>query len=262
MEDIEKSRNPKISVITVVYNSENYIEQTILSVINQRYDNIEYIIIDGASTDRTMDIVAGYRDRISIIMSEKDAGIYDAMNKGLKLATGDYVWFINSGDEIYDENTASNVFNALDGSLYPDVIYGKTALYDKAGGLIKITSVPKRLDRYSFSNGMVVSHQSLIVKKELTEYYDLSYRYVSDHDWIIKILKKSGYNFNTDYILSKYLADGFSGANFRGCWSDRLKIIKKHNSIYFYFKNLYLYIFNRFNRVLKILLNKKTFPIA
>ncbi len=250
MENIEKDRNPKISVITVVYNSEKYIEQTILSVVSQNYDNIEYIIIDGKSADKTMDIVAGYKDKISVIVSEKDAGIYDAMNKGLKIATGDYVWFINSGDEIYDKDTVQNIFASLNDG-YPDVIYGKTALYDKFGALIKITSVPKTLDKNSFSNGMVVSHQSLLVKRELTEYYDLSYRYVSDHDWIIKILKKSKYNFKTDFILSKYLADGFSGSNFHGCWGDRLKIIKKHYSISFYIKNLYFYIYNYLKLKLK-----------
>lgn len=250
MDNIKISQNPKISVITVVFNAENNIEQTILSVINQSYKNIEYIIIDGKSTDKTMEIVAGYKDKISVIVSEKDAGIYDAMNKGLKLATGDYVWFINSGDEIYDKDTLLNIFGSIE-DVYPDVIYGKTALYDKSGSFIKITSVPKKLDKYSFSNGMVVSHQSLIVKKDLTEYYDLSYRYVSDHDWIIKILKKSGYNFNTGNILSKYLAEGFSGSNFTGCWSDRLNIIKNNYSLFFYVKNLYFYFFNYLKRIIK-----------
>jgi len=251
MENIKINQNPKISVITVVFNAENHIEQTILSVINQSYKNIEYIIIDGKSTDKTLEVVAGYKDKISVIVSEKDAGIYDAMNKGLKLATGDYVWFINSGDEIFDKDTLLNIFDSIKDSVYPDVIYGKTALYDKTGSLIKITSVPKKLYKYSFSNGMVVSHQSLIVKKELTEYYDLSYRYVSDHDWIIKILKKSGYNFNTGNILSKYLAEGFSGSNFTGCWRDRLNIIKNNYSLFSYIKNLYFYFFNYLKRILK-----------
>src|ERR1700761_5559382 len=100
---------PKLSVITVVYNDVSAIEHTMLSVLNQTYANIEYILIDGLSTDGTLNIIKKYQDRIKLI-SEKDEGIYDAMNKGLSMATGDYVLFMNSGDEIYATDTVAKVF--------------------------------------------------------------------------------------------------------------------------------------------------------
>ena len=94
------SAHPKFSIITVVYNNVRDIEHTLKSVVNQSYDHIEYIVIDGQSTDGTLEIIQKYRDKITVLLSEKDKGIYDAMNKGLALATGDYVLFLNSGDEL------------------------------------------------------------------------------------------------------------------------------------------------------------------
>ena len=95
---------PRITIITVCYNSEKYIEQAILSVINQTYDNLEYIIVDGGSQDSTMSIVNRYRDKISVIISEKDNGISDAFNKGIRRATGDIIGIVNSDDMLYNNN--------------------------------------------------------------------------------------------------------------------------------------------------------------
>jgi glycosyltransferase involved in cell wall biosynthesis len=92
---------PVLSVITIVYNNARDIDRTLLSVLNQIYDGIEYIVVDGASNDGTLEIIKRYESRIAKLISEKDKGIYDAMNKGLALATGDYVIFMNSGDEFY-----------------------------------------------------------------------------------------------------------------------------------------------------------------
>jgi len=101
--------NPLISIITVVYNGEQYLEQTINSVINQTYKNIEYIIIDGASTDGTLDIVRKYEDRIAYWLSEPDKNLYDAMNKGSRIASGDYLLYINSDDYLYSCDSVKNM---------------------------------------------------------------------------------------------------------------------------------------------------------
>src|ERR1700761_5977921 len=105
---------PTLSVITIVYNNVRDIERTMLSVLDQSYQNIEYIIVDGASTDGTLDIIKKYGNRIARLISEKDEGIYDAMNKGLAAATGDYVLFMNSGDEFHSADTVSVVFAIAD----------------------------------------------------------------------------------------------------------------------------------------------------
>src|SRR5579863_7406616 len=108
--------NPTLSVITIVYNNVRDIERTILSVLNQTYPHIEYIVVDGLSTDGTLEIIKRYKTKISKLISEKDEGIYDAMNKGLAVATGDYVVFMNSGDEFYEAETVSKVFAASSGA--------------------------------------------------------------------------------------------------------------------------------------------------
>ena len=112
---------PTLSVITIVYNNVKHIERTIFSVVNQTYPNIEYIVVDGKSTDGTLQIIERYKTRIAKIISEKDEGIYDAMNKGLAAATGDYVIFMNSGDEFYKTDTVERVFETAPDA---DIYYG------------------------------------------------------------------------------------------------------------------------------------------
>src|SRR6201996_5685005 len=120
---------PKLSIITVVFNNVRDIERTMLSVLNQTYTNVEYIVIDGASNDGTLDIIRKYRDRVKLV-SEKDNGIYDAMNKGLSMATGDYVLFMNSGDEIYAKDTVTKVFKTAEDA---DIYYGETEMIKDNG---------------------------------------------------------------------------------------------------------------------------------
>src|SRR5690606_30753578 len=121
-------KKPKISIITIVYNNVRDIRYTLASVANQDYPNIEYIVVDGLSNDGTMEVIQEYRSHISTLVSEKDKGIYDAMNKGLKLATGDYVLFLNSGDELFANDTLSKVFAA---GADADIYYGETKLVNE-----------------------------------------------------------------------------------------------------------------------------------
>jgi glycosyltransferase involved in cell wall biosynthesis len=104
----------KVSIVTVAYNSQQHIEDTIKSVLSQSYNKIEYIIIDGASKDNTINIVNKYKDKISCIISEPDKGIYDAMNKGIDNATGDIIGFLNSDDIFYDNEVVANIVNGFD----------------------------------------------------------------------------------------------------------------------------------------------------
>ena len=128
------NQSVKFTIITITYNAAQWLERTILSILSQSYGNIEYVIIDGASTDGTVDIIRQYAPGVSFWLSEPDKGLYDAMNKGLQHATGDYVWFINAGDTFYAANTLQQVAILLEGKKrWPDILYGETDIVDEAG---------------------------------------------------------------------------------------------------------------------------------
>ena len=139
--------HPKFSIITVTYNAGKVLEDTIQSVISQTYRNVEYIIVDGKSKDNTLEIVDKYRNHISKVVSEPDKGLYDAMNKGILLATGDYLCFLNAGDELHDNQTLQQIVHTLKGTALPDVIYGETAIVDKEGRLSSSLLCPPGISR-------------------------------------------------------------------------------------------------------------------
>lgn len=218
---------PKLSVITIVYNNVRDIERTVLSVINQTYPNIEYLVIDGASTDGTLEVLKKYESKLSRLISEKDAGIYDAMNKGLALATGEYVLFMNSGDEIYAPDTVQHVFaTAEDGDIY----YGETEMYDEHWQSLgrRRHQIPQEFNWKSFRLGMSVSHQAIYIKRSLTEPYDLHYQLSSDIDWIIKSAKKAKKIVRVDAYVAKYLVGGMSKKRHRESLKERFRIFSKH----------------------------------
>ncbi len=222
--------SPKLSVITIAYNAASYIENTIKSVIEQTYKNIEYIIIDGRSTDDTMDIVTKYKNNIDSIVSEPDKGIYDAMNKGLHQAKGDYVLFMNSGDRFFSESTVSSVFATVQNA---DVYYGDMQVVDDFNNVIGLSKhrPPRTLTWKDYSRGMLICHQSFIAKRTLCVDYDISYKISSDIDWSIKILKKAEKIHNTGIIISKYLNGGTSSQKRITGLKERFKIYIHHYGI-------------------------------
>ena len=131
---------PKFSIITVTYNAEKVLEDTIQSVISQTYHHIEYIIVDGASKDGTISIINRYRPHIHTVVSEPDKGLYDAMNKGIHLATGDYLCFLNAGDSFHEDDTLQQMVHTLGIGELPDVLYGETALVDKERHFLRTVS--------------------------------------------------------------------------------------------------------------------------
>jgi glycosyltransferase involved in cell wall biosynthesis len=218
---------PKLSVITIVYNNVADIERTMLSVLNQTYPNIEYIIIDGLSTDGTLDVVKKYSNRISKLVSEKDEGIYDAMNKGLTLATGDYVLFMNSGDQIYANDTVAKVFATAENA---DIYYGETEMIDANGNSLgqRRHKAPEQFTWRSFKYGMSVSHQAIYIKRSIIEPYDRSYQLSADIDWILHAAKKATVIVNTHQYVAKYLVGGMSKKRHRQSLKERFDIMKHH----------------------------------
>lgn len=222
---------PKFSVITVCYNAQTTIEDTIQSVIAQTYHHVEYIIVDGASKDRTLSIINRYRDRITTVVSEPDKGLYDAMNKGLRLATGDYVCFLNAGDSFHEDDTLQQMVHTLrELTELPDVLYGETALVDAEGHFVRMRRLqaPEHLTWHSFRQGMLVCHQAFFAKRTLAEPYDLRYRFSADFDWCIRIMKKSKVLHNTHLTLIDYLEEGMTTRNHKASLHERFRIMAKH----------------------------------
>lgn len=219
---------PKVSIITVVFNGESYIEKTVQSVVQQEYPNIEYLIIDGKSKDRTLEVLEPYRERIHVLVSEPDKGIYDAMNKGQQLATGEFLWFLNGGDYIPSPQTLSHIMNAYTGS--EDVLYGQAQIVDANDNILGLRRlvVPKQLHWKSFLEGMVVCHQAMLVKKSISEPYRLQYRIAADIDWAIRTVKKSKKNLYIPEIFCHYLEGGFSEQKRRQSLVERFQIMQEH----------------------------------
>jgi glycosyltransferase involved in cell wall biosynthesis len=218
---------PKISIVTVVYNGAALIERTIVSVLSQTYTNIEYIIIDGASTDGTLELISTYKSKIALLHSGKDDGIYDAMNKGLKDATGDYILFLNAGDELFANDTIENIFA---GTPNADVYYGNTAIIDLNGKIIgdRRLSPPEELNWKSLRFGMCVSHQSFIARRLLCDFYNRDYRITADIDWVINVLKQSDKIVNTHQYISRFLEGGTSNKRRKKALIERFLIMVKH----------------------------------
>ncbi|MFU1857913.1 glycosyltransferase family 2 protein [Sphingobacterium sp. NGMCC 1.201703] len=219
--------HPKFSIITVVYNNVRDIEHTIKSVVNQTYDNIEYIVIDGESSDGTLAVIQKYQDKIAVLLSEKDKGIYDAMNKGLALATGDYVLFLNSGDEIYDLNSIENLARLSDDA---DILYGETILVDDNRAIIgeRRHKVPANFDWKSFRYGMNICHQAIYIKRTIAEPYDLSYKLCADIDWVIRCAKKANKSVNAHQYVARYLVGGMSKQKHKESLKERFAIFKHY----------------------------------
>jgi len=215
------------SIITVTYNASPRLERTIQSIISQSYPDIEYIIIDGSSTDGTLYLIKKYQSVITRCISEPDKGLYDAMNKGLKIASGDYVWFINAGDKLYSETTVREIVDLLENENLPDIIYGETEIIDIQGDSLGMRRLkaPKNLSWKSFRMGMLVCHQSFLVKRSIAELYDLHYRFAADFDWCIRCLKKANTVFNTHLILSQFLEAGLSADYRKEALKERYRIM-------------------------------------
>ena len=226
--------HPKFSLITVTYNAGAVLEDTIQSIITQTYKNVEYILIDGASTDNTMRIIERYRDHIHTVVSEPDQGLYDAMNKGLSLATGDYVCFLNAGDCLHEDDTLLGMVHSVAASheapCPPDVLYGDTALVDNEGHFLRMRRLtpPEHLTWKSFRHGMLVCHQAFFARRAIAPHYDLRYRFSADFDWCIRVMKQARYLHNTHLTLVDYLDEGLTTRNHRASLIERFHIMCRH----------------------------------
>jgi len=223
---------PLISIVTVVYNGEQHIDQAIRSVLSQTYGNIEYIIVDGGSTDRTLDIIREHEDQIDCWVSEPDRGIYDAMNKGIKLASGDLLGLLNS-DDWYADGALAEVARIYAGSDVRDrVIAGKwDIVLDRLGLTIEATPSLR------FYTGMPLCHQAMFVPMAAYSsigLYDVGYRFSADLDMVLRLYTSHVPFVFTDKVLVHFRATGTSDQYFRESVGEASGIIRKHLPFYTY----------------------------
>ena len=220
-----KALMPLLTVITVVRNCEQFIEQTILSVINQKYQNIEYIIIDGNSTDRTLDIIKTYENRIDYWISESDTGIYDAMNKGIKHATGDWINFMNAGDEFFNTEVCKRIADEL--VIHKsDVIYGDIlSQNDDFGSSILVKAKPLN----QIWKGMIFSHQSCFCKLELlkNQLFNTKYKIAADFNLMLTLFLSGKSFFYLQTPISVVRSGGISYSN-KNTLLEEIEIIHFH----------------------------------
>jgi hypothetical protein len=228
---------PTISIITITYNAERFLERTINSIVSQQATDYEYIVIDGGSNDGTLGIVRQYENSITQWISEPDKGLYDAMNKGLHRATGEYVWFMNAGDELHDDQTLSNLLDIITwqrqerGSA--DIYYSDALFVRDDGTPVGLRSqvtphtLPHHLTWQDMNMGMKVCHQAFIARRSIAPQYPTN-NLSADLDWEIRCLKKAKTIEFLPFVLCKYLIGGLSVQQHRQSLIDRFNVLVTH----------------------------------
>ena len=241
----------KFTIVTITYNAADVFARTADSVLRQDYSNVEHIIVDGASTDGTVALALEYKTKSDAmgnghevrIVSEPDKGLYDAMNKGLGMATGDYVCFMNAGDFFPDGATLSLICaNARldgcrkDGEPLPAVLYGDTDWVDNEGRYMRRRRLtpPERLSWRSFRHGMLVCHQAFYARADIARRtpYDLRYRHSADVDWCIRVMKEAERMslplVNVHATIADYQREGQSTKYHRASLLERFDVMRRH----------------------------------
>lgn len=227
------------TIVTCTYNAGDVLQRTLDSVARQTYDNVQHVIIDGASTDETMELVRMYesenRRHGILVVSEKDNGLYDAMNKALRYATGEYMVYLNAGDMLHSVETLQMMAEKIGEGRY-GVVYGDTDIVDDNGHFLSPRRLrpPKTLTWRSFSDGMLVCHQAFYANTEIARRtpYNLKYRFSADVDWCIRVMKETenvGLGMlDTGMVLCDFLDGGMTTKNHRASLIERFKVMTEH----------------------------------
>ena len=236
----------KITYVTITYQAAKVLQRTLDSVLEQDYPEITHLIIDGASTDGTIDLVNDYIERSNaaenghkvLLMSEPDKGIYDAMNKGLRSLDGDYVCFLNAGDFLPASDIASTINSRLSilNSQLPAVLYGDTDIVDGEGHFLhhRRLAPPENLTWKSFRHGMLVCHQAFYARTDfaIVTPYNQKYRYSADVDWCIRIMKAAAKEnvplLNLHMVVANYTQEGQTTLHHRESLLERYRVMESH----------------------------------
>ena len=242
----------RFTVVTITYNAEAVLQRTLDSVLAQTYEGVEHLIIDGASTDTTLAMAQAYKQSSDesesehqvIIQSEPDHGIYDAMNKGLTQASGDYIVFMNAGDSFPAADTLEQVvrncrLSELPTAELPGVLYGDTNMVDNDGQFLHLRQhrPPQRLTWRSFRQGMLVCHQAFYARTDIAKnvQYDLRYHFSADVDWCIRVMKETerlGLTLsNSGIVVANYMEEGTTTKNHKASLRERYLVMQRHYGV-------------------------------
>lgn len=223
--------SPLFSIITITFNAADVLPPTMASVAEQSCLDYEHIVIDGASSDSTLSIARSMGGKSLRLLSEPDRGIYDAMNKGLKMAKGKFVIFLNAGDAFHTNHTLAQYAKAALTDKY-DIIYGDTVIVDADRKVIgpRHHSAPEILTAESFSHGMLICHQAFAMRRSLAPTYDLRYRFSADYDWTIRCILRTHPRkcHNLHAVTIDYLTAGTTDKNHHRSLAERFDIMKEH----------------------------------
>lgn len=239
------SASPLFSIITVTYQANAVLPFTVDRFLEQEATDYEYLFIDGGSTDGTVELIDDYVARFTEkgicarSISERDNGLYDAMNKGLSMATGTYVWFMNAGDRLAEPSTLSSITSFLhaytdangstqdDDTEYPDFLFGETLIVNEQHHVLgpRRLKAPQTLTWKKFQWGMLVCHQSMIVRRTLAQPFNTLYNYSADYDWAIRCMKASSRIVNTGLILTHFQTGGLTDNRMKASLKERFNIM-------------------------------------
>ena len=242
----------RFTVVTITYNAEAVLQRTLDSVFAQTYKGVEHLIIDGASKDRTLALVEAYKQKSDesetehkvIIQSEPDHGIYDAMNKGLTQASGDYIVFMNAGDSFPQADTLEQVVHRcklteMPTAELPGVLYGNTDVVDGDGHYLhpRRLQPPAKLTWRSFRQGMLVCHQAFYARTDIAKnlQYDTRYRFSADVDWCIRVMRETERMglplYNIGMVVANYLDEGATTKNHKASLRERYLVMQRHYGV-------------------------------
>ena len=235
----QKRRNdmtPLFSIITVTYNASAALGATLASVKEQSCKLYEYIVMDGCSTDDTVAMARNAEIIGCRVYSSPDKGLYDAMNKAMEVAKGEYLIFLNAGDAFHSPETLQHIADAVlaQGNDFPGVVYGQTRLVDHHRCPVgeRHLQAPEVLTLDSFKHGMLVCHQAFVAYRKVAGKYDLKYRYSSDYDWCIRCLQRSRRNLYLPEVLIDYLSEGLTTENRYRSLRERFSIMCQYYGVW------------------------------
>lgn len=243
----------RFTIVTITYNAEAVVQRTLDSVLQQTYEDVEHLIIDGASTDQTLRLIEDYKQRSDasdsghkvIVKSEPDHGIYDAMNKGLTQAAGDYIVYMNAGDFFPKADTLEQIarvcrLNEKPTAELPAVLYGHTDIVDDEGRFLhpRRLQPPTRLSWKSFRHGMLVCHQAFYARTDIAKNlpYNTNYRYSADVDWCIRVMyesERAGLEFcHIPMVVANYTEEGASTRHHQASLRERFQVMRSHYGLF------------------------------